>query len=392
MLFTPVQIGPIILRNRSIRSAAFEGHAQKHEVTDSLIQFHEAIARGGIGLTTVAYAAVQKTGLSFPHQLYIREAILPHLALLAEKVHQQGAKISIQLGHCGNMAKYGVTGQRALSASSHLNMYGPAWARKMNQKDIQNTIKAFGDSVRLVKKAGFDAVEIHAGHGYLISQFLSPSTNKRKDNYGGSLQNRMRFMGEVISEVLEAADNEIAVLVKMNMSDGFPGGVELDESLEMAQYLEQLGVHALVLSSGFVSRAPMEVMRGAMPLKTLAAHSGNRFLGKFIEWFGKSMIPPVPFKEIYFLENARKFRAALSLPLVYVGGIRSRDNMEEVLGEGFDAVAMARVLIKDPDFIQKIEKEDLQKSTCDTCNHCIAVIYNGPVECIQNKQVIAKQL
>lgn len=384
MLFTPVEIGPITLRNRSIRAAAFEGMCQNNRVTPALIDYHEQVAKGGIGMTTVAYAAVQKSGLSFPHQLLLNESSVPDLAKLAKKVHQHNAKVSIQLGHCGNMAKRGVIDSRPLSSSTHINLYAPSFPRKMNQKDINETIKAFGDSVRLVKKAGFDAVEIHAGHGYLISQFLSPYVNKRSDEYGGSLENRMRFMEQVIKEVLDAANNQIAVLVKMNMIDGFEGGVTLDESLVIAKKLEELGVHALVLSSGFVSKAPMQVMRGVMPIKTLAAHAGNKMMSVFIRAFGKFMVPSVPFKEVYFLENAKKFRAQLKLPIVYVGGILSKENIDEVLGEDFEAVAIARALIKDPDFIDNLRLEVYKKSSCDTCNHCIAVMYNGPFECIQN--------
>ncbi len=384
MLFTPVTIGPITLRNRSIRAAAFEGMCPNHKITPQLIDYHEQVAKGGIGMTTVAYAAVQRSGLSFPHQLLIEEKGLADLTKLAEKVHQHNAKISIQLGHCGNMAKRGVIGSRPLSSSTHINLYAPSFPRKMNQKEIDEAIKAFGDSVRIVKKAGFDAVEIHAGHGYLISQFLSPYVNKRKDKYGGSLENRMRFMEQVMKEVIDAANNEIAVLVKMNMEDGVKGGVTLEESLLIAKKLEELGVNALVLSSGFVSKAPMEVMRGIMPIKTLAAHAGSKIMGVFIRLFGKMMVPSIPFKETYFLENAKIFRANLKMPIVYVGGILSKENIDTVLEERFEAVAMARVLIKDPDFINNLKMEVYKKSSCDTCNHCIAVMYNGPFECIQN--------
>ncbi len=384
MLFTPFKIGPITLRNRSIRAAAFEGMCQNHRITPQLIDYHEQVAKGGIGMTTVAYAAVQRSGLSFPHQLLIEENGLPDLAKLADKVHEHRAKISIQLGHCGNMAKRSVIGMRPVSSSTHINLYAPSFPRKMNQKDIKETIKAFGDSVRLVKKAGFDAVEIHAGHGYLISQFLSPYVNKRKDEYGGSLKNRMRFMEQVMQEVLEAANNEIAVLVKMNMIDGVKGGITLKESLTIGKKLEAMGVNALVLSSGFVSKAPMEVMRGVMPIKTLAAHAGNKIMSVFIRAFGRIMVPSIPFKETYFLDHAKLFRAQLKMPLVYVGGILSKENIDHVLSENFEAVAIARALIKDPDFINNLRLDVYKKSSCDTCNHCIAVMYNGPFECIQN--------
>jgi 2,4-dienoyl-CoA reductase-like NADH-dependent reductase (Old Yellow Enzyme family) len=386
MLFTPVTIGPLTLRNRSIRAAAFEGMCAGHNVTDELIEYHRSVAAGGIGMTTVAYAAVAKTGLSFPHQLWLREEILPDLKKLTDAIHKENAAASIQLGHCGNMAKHQVIGSRPLAPSARINWYAPSFPRAMNRNDIHYIAKVFGNAVRLAQKAGFDAVEIHAGHGYLISQFLSPYTNKRTDEFGGSLQNRMRFMQMVMQEVMEAAAGKTAVLVKMNMRDGFQGGMDINESLDVAKELERMGVHALVLSGGFVSRAPMYVMRGKMPFDTLAKHMDNLLMSGFVKLFGKLLVPDVPFRENYFLDDARMFRKALKMPLVYVGGILSKVNIDEVLSEGFNAVAIARALIKDPDFINKLLKEKLQHSSCDTCNYCIAVMYNGAFSCIQNER------
>lgn len=390
MLFTPVTFGPLTLRNRSIRAAAFEGMSEGHGVSGRLIDYHESVAKGGIGMTTVAYASVQKSGLSFPHQLWLRKEIVPQLRQLTDAVHKHQAAASIQIGHCGNMAKHEIIGGRPIAPTTHINFYAPSFPRKMNLADIRQTAKAFGEAVRLARESGFDAVEIHAGHGYLISQFLSPATNKRNDDFGGSLKNRMRFMQMVMSEVMEAAQDKTAVLVKMNTRDGFKGGMEIDESLEVATELEKAGAHALVLSGGFVSKAPMYVMRGSMPVHTLAQHMSNVFMRVFVRLFGKLLIPDVPFTENYFLEDARLFRHELKMPLVYVGGILSKQNIDEVLAAGFDAVAIARALIRDPDFISKILNEEFSHSACDTCNHCIAVMYNGPFGCIQhsNKEVV----
>lgn len=385
MLFTPVQIGPLQLRNRSIRAAAFEGMCAGHLVTEQLIAYHRAVAAGGVGMTTVAYAAVTPGGLSFPHQLLLHSAAIPGLRRLTDAVHAENAAASIQIGHCGNMAKHSIAGLRPVAPSARLNMYAPSWPRAMTHRDIADMARAFGDGVRMAQEAGFDAVEVHAGHGYLISQFLSPYTNKRRDEYGGSLANRMRFMQLVMSEVLEAAGGKTAVLVKMNMRDGFAGGMEIEECLEVGRTLEQMGVSALVLSGGFVSRAPMYVMRGAMPVDTLADHMDNKLMGFFVRLWGKALVPDVPFRENYFMQDARLFRQELNVPLVYVGGILSRSNIEEALAEGFDAVAVARALIRDPDFIRNMLDEKLSRSTCDTCNHCIAVMYNGPFSCIQNR-------
>ena len=187
------------------------------------------MAAGGVAMTTVAYAAVDRSGLSFPHQLWLRKEVVPELKRLTDAVHSEGAACSIQIGHCGNMAKASVTGSRPLAPTSRINLYGPAFPRAMNKTDIQDVARNFGKAVHLARESGFDAVEVHAGHGYLISQFLSPYTNHRKDEFGGSLDNRARFMRLVMEEVKRAAGNDMAVLVKMNMSDGFRGGMEAGE-------------------------------------------------------------------------------------------------------------------------------------------------------------------
>jgi 2,4-dienoyl-CoA reductase-like NADH-dependent reductase (Old Yellow Enzyme family) len=384
MLFTPVSIGPLTLRNRSIRAAAFEGMSAGHGVSQQLIDYHEQVAKGGIGMTTIAYAAVQKSGLSFPHQLWLRKEITAELRQLTDAVHRHQAAASIQIGHCGNMAKHRIIGGRPLAPVTHINMYAPSFPRRMNESDIADTARAFGQAVRTARESGFDAVEVHAGHGYLISQFLSPATNKRTDAFGGSLQNRMRFMQLVMQQVMEAAQDKTAVLVKMNTRDGFAGGMETEEALQVAQELQRLGAHALVLSGGFVSRAPMYVMRGKMPVRTLAQHMDNKLMSLFVRLFGSALIPEVPFQENYFLQDALRFRSALKIPLVYVGGILSKENIDEALHAGFDAVAIARALIRDPDFISKLLSEEFRHSACDTCNHCIAVMYNGPFACIQH--------
>lgn len=384
MLFTPVKIGPVLLRNRSIRAAAFEGMSAHHAVSQQLIDYHQAVAAGGIGMTTVAYASVTKNGLSFPHQLWLRKEIIPQLQKLTAAVHDHQAAASIQIGHCGNMSKRAVTGSRPVAPSARINWYAPSFPRSLREKEIIALARSFGNAVRIAQESGFDAVEVHAGHGYLISQFLSPYTNHRKDEYGGSLRNRMRFLQIVMEEVMEAAAGHTAVLVKMNMRDGFPGGLDIEEAVEVGRLLERTGVHALVLSGGFVSRAPMYILRGAMPVKVLAKHVDNPLMSWFVRHFGHLLIPEVKFSSNYFLEDALLFRKELRMPLVYVGGIISKESIDNVLSAGFDAVAMARVLIHDPDFINKLLQELLNHSACDTCNYCIAVMYNGPFSCIQH--------
>lgn len=386
LLFTPVTLGPLTLRNRSIRSAAFESMCPGNVPSPQLLDYHRSVAAGGVGMTTVAYAAVTRSGLSFDRQLWMRPEIVPGLRELTDAVHAEGAAASIQLGHCGNMSHKSICGCLPVGASSGFNLYSPTFVRGLRADELPEMAKAYGRSVCLAREAGFDAVEIHAGHGYLISQFLSPSTNHRKDEFGGTLANRMRFMEMVMEEVMKAAGNDMAVLVKMNMRDGFRGGMELDESLQVARKLQELGAHALVLSGGFVSKAPMYVMRGEMPIRTMTYYMTCWWLKYGVRLVGKYMIPSVPFREAYFLEDALKFREALDIPLVYVGGLVSRQKIEEVLSHDFEAVQMGRALLNEPDFVNRMRREENARCNCRHSNYCIARMYTLDMACHQHLQ------
>ena len=383
-IFTPVTIGPVTLRNRVIRSAAFENMAYGNSPSQDLYDYHVAVARGGVGMTTLAYASVNRSGLSFDGQLWMRPEIVPGLKRITDAVHAAGAKCSIQLGHCGNMTHRATCGCMPVGASSGFNLYSPTFVRGLKVAEIDELVEDFGRAVNLAREAGFDCVEIHAGHGYLISQFLSPYTNHRRDEYGGSLDNRMRLMRRVITRVLEAAGDDLGVVVKMNMHDGFRRGMQVAECLEVARELERLGVHAIVLSAGFVSKAPMEVMRGAMPLKSMAHYMDPWkfwWLRALVRVFGRVMIPTVPYKEGYFLDDALKFRAAVKLPLIYVGGMVSRQKMEEVLAAGFQGLQMARALVRDTDFVNKLHRGEIVRSECGHSNYCIGRMYSLEMKC-----------
>ena len=383
-IFSPMRIGPVTLRNRVIRSAAFENMAYGNSPSQDLYDYHVAVARGGVGMTTLAYASVNRSGLSFDGQLWMREAIVPGLKRITDAVHAAGAKCSIQLGHCGNMTHRATCGCMPVGASSGFNLYSPTFVRGLRVAEIDALVEDFGHAVNLAREAGFDCVEIHAGHGYLISQFLSPYTNHRRDEYGGSLENRMRLMQRVIRRVLEAAGNDLGVIVKMNMHDGFRRGMQEAECLEVARELERLGVHAIVLSAGFVSKAPMEVMRGAMPIRTLAYYMDRRkfwWLKAMLHLVGRQMIPTVPYTEGYFLEDAKKFRAAVKLPLIYVGGLVSRQKMEAVLDAGFQGLQVARALVHDTEFVNKLRSGEIDRSPCGHSNYCIGRMYTLEMKC-----------
>ncbi len=382
-LFTPVTIGPVTLRNRAIRSAAFEGMCPGNRPSQMLKDYHLSVARGGVGMTTLAYASVARNGLSFDSQLWMRPEIVPGLRDITDAIHAAGAKASVQLGHCGNMSHKKTAGEIPISASTGFNLYSPTLVRGMREDEILKMASSFGDAVRLARDAGMDCVEIHAGHGYLISQFLSPYTNHRKDRWGGSLDNRMRFMRLCMEQVLKAAGSDMGVLVKTNMRDGFRGGMEIEEAIEVAKELEKLGAHALVLSGGFVSKAPMYVMRGPMPILSMTHYMKLWWLKWGVRMFGRFLIPTVPYKETYFLEDARLFRKELKMPLVYVGGCSTRQGIDRVLDEGFEAVQMGRALLRDPEFVNHL-RQGAESCECDHVNYCIARMYSREMACQKN--------
>lgn len=385
-LFTPGRIGPVELRNRTIRSAAFEGMGKDNGPTPQLRDYHLSVARGGVGMTTLAYAGVCRSALSFETQLWLRPEIVKPLREITDGIHQAGAKASIQIGHCGNMTHRKTAGGTPVGACTGFNLYSPTFVRGLREEELKEIARAFGDAVRTARDAGFDCVEVHAGHGYLISQFLSPYTNRRRDRFGGSLQNRMFFMQMCMEEVMKAAGSDMGVLVKTNMRDGFKGGMEEPECIEVAREIARLGAHAIVLSGGFVSKAPMYVMRGEMPIYTMTYYMKQLWLKYGVRWFGGMMIPKEPYRDLYFLDQARRFREALpQTPLVYVGGAVDREGIDRVLDkEGFDFVQMGRALLNEPDFVNRLRTEDNHRSPCEHVNYCIARMYSREMACHQH--------
>ena len=385
-LFTPYQLGPITLRNRFIRSAAFENMCQGNRPTQMLQDYHVSVARGGVGMTTVAYCAVDQSGVSFDGQLYVREEILPDLKRLTDAIHREGAKASIQLGHCGNMTHYATCHCMPLSASNGLNLYSPTIHRRMRVDEIHAMARKFGEAVDFCRRAGFDCVEIHAGHAYLISQFLAPRTNRRHDEYGGSLENRMRFLNEVLDEVMAHAKDDMAVVVKTNMWDDCRGGVTREEGIRIAQEIARHKVHGIVLSGGTVSASPMTILGGAMPINTLAHYMPPKMwwlkAALHIPFVGDIMTPTVPFRELYFMDEAKRFQEAIKdVPLIYVGGVQSGDNCQRIMDEGFPLFQLAHVLIKDPDFVRHVQENPHYNAGCTRSNYCVGRMYSREMKC-----------
>ena len=381
-LFTPGKIGPVEIRNRTIRSAAFEGMGKDNNPTQQLKDYHVSVAGGGVGMTTIAYAGICRSALSFKSQLWLRPEIVGSLKEITDEVHSHGAKVSIQIGHCGNMTHMSTAGCIPVGASTGFNLYSPTIVRGLKKKEIKEIARYFGEAVNLARQAGFDCVEVHAGHGYLISQFLSPYTNRRHDEYGGGLDNRMRFMKECMEEVMVAAGDDMGVLVKMNMNDGFKKGMQENEALIVAKELQKAGAHALVLSGGFVSKAPMYVMKGEMPITSMTHYMDQKWLKYSVRMFGSMMVPKEKYTPLFFLNQARRFRREIDMPLVYVGGVTSREDADRIIDEeGFEFLQMGRALLNEPDFVNKIKEYEDHKSGCDHINYCIARMYSKDMAC-----------
>jgi 2,4-dienoyl-CoA reductase-like NADH-dependent reductase (Old Yellow Enzyme family) len=215
-----------------IKAATFEGVTRDHVVSDDLIEFHRTVAQGGVGMTTVAYCAVSSDGCGTPNEIILDDRAVPGLAQLVDVVHGENAAVSVQIGHAGAVAA--ATGRRGLAPSRIFSPLSMRFTRSVDEADIARITTDFAAAARRVADAGADAVELHLGHGYLLSEFLSPPLNRRDDRRGGSLENRARFPRQVVRAVRDAVDDRIAVLAKLNMSDGVPGGLWLDESIQVA--------------------------------------------------------------------------------------------------------------------------------------------------------------
>lgn len=381
-LFEPGKIGPVEIRNRTIRSAAFEGMGKDNNPTPELHAYHKSVAEGGVGMTTVAYAGICRSALSFKSQLWLRPEIVAPLREMTDDIHAAGAKASIQIGHCGNMTHIATAGGIPVAPNSGFNLYSPTICRRLKADELRDLSKKFGEAVNLARESGFDCVEVHAGHGYLISQFLSPYTNHRRDEFGGSLDNRMRFMRMCLEEVMKAAGSDMGVIVKTNIRDGFKGGLEIEDCLTVAKEIRNSGAHAIVLSGGFVSKAPMYVMRGEMPIYTMTHYMTQPWLKYGVRAFGKMMVPSEKFKELYFLEDAMRFREELpDTTLIYVGGVISRQGAEKVMDSGFEFLQMGRALLNDPTFVDRMREDAGCRSGCDHVNYCIARMYSKDMAC-----------
>jgi 2,4-dienoyl-CoA reductase-like NADH-dependent reductase (Old Yellow Enzyme family) len=391
-VFTPGKIGNLELRNRTIRSGCFEGMCYHAMPSDALIEHHRKVAAGGIGMTTVAYCAVSQDGAAFEHEMWMREEIIPALKRLTDAVHREGAAVSIQIGHCGFFANRSVSGKTPIGPSRKFCLFRYSICRAMNEDDIERVRDNFGKAAKMAVAAGFDAVEIHAGHGYLLSQFLSPWTNNRKDQYGGSLENRLRFPTSVIKHVRAVVGPDYPLLIKMNTEDGFKGGLTIEEAVQAAKSFEEAGASMLIPSCGFTARTSFYMMRGNVPVWDYVKSEKNPITKMGMALFGRFMVKEFPFQQLFLFEQAKRIKDAVKIPVACVGGVCSTDNMDKAMQAGFEFVQMGRATIRDPNVIRKMQSGEITASDCDHCNRCVAAMAAQGVTCIsETRGLLRKQ-
>lgn len=375
--FAPATLGPLTLRNRIIKAATFEGVMPRGAVSQELIDFHVGVARGGAALTTVAYCAVSKGGRVSRDTMVFTPELVPDLRRLTDAVHAEGAAVSAQLGHAGYVAQNQSKRYPSLGPSTRFSLPAMGRVHGASTAELADVVTQFEQATRVAIEAGFDAVEVHLGHNYLLSSFLSPNLNKRRDELGGSIANRSAFPRRVVEAVRRVADGQVAVLAKFNMADGVKDGLWLEESLQFGRLLQDDGhLDAMELTGGSSLLNGMYFFRGDVPMKEFAAAQG-RVVGLGLRVVGRRLFPKLPYEEGFFLPFARQFREELTMPLVLLGGINQRATIDGALAEGFEFVAMARALLREPDLPNRLAAGSTDAGICIHCNKCLPTIYSG---------------
>ena len=364
MLFTPVKIGSIELKNRFVRSATVECLASKdNRLTEQYYKVYKRLAEGGVGLIIPGNYFISSIGRAADKVLVIdRDDVIDDLRNLAGIVHCHGAKIVGQINHCGRQGNPNLIGEQPVGPSQVENKLTGITPREMSGHEIEQTIEAFGSAASRIRKAGFDGVQINGAHGYLVNQFLSSYTNRREDLWGGSLENRMRFITRIYEEIRNHIGPGFPVLIKINGEDGVEGGINLKEAIEMSVKLEALGFNAIEVSGG-VYDAGFATTKGDIPEELVAL-------------FPEHLQKASAFSEGYFLQQAAEIKKKVSIPVIAVGGIRRREMMEQALLQGrADLIALSRPFIRQPNLVKQMEKgPDTDPIDCINCNRCTVEI------------------
>lgn len=387
VLLTPRNIGQIEIKNRFVQSATYECMAtESGEVTDQLIRRYSRLAKGEVGLVIPGYMYIHKNGRAMNYQTGIdSDDKIEGLKKLTQSVHDEGGKVVFQVAHAGRQTTKESIGQKPMAPSrgSRDDVY-LVKPREMTIEEIQKIIMAFAAAAKRAFEAGADGVQVHAAHGYLVNQFLSPFFNRRIDNYGGSPENRFRFLKEIILEIKKSLPPDKAVLVKLNTQDYTPrDGIDLDLAGLYAQWLADLQIDALEVSCGTLSYSMFNMVRGNVPVDDIVMNFPlwRKILGKMIL---KKMVGKFDLTEGYNVAAAEIIKPVIgNIPLIVVGGMRKTNHMEEVITNGLaDFISMCRPFIREPNIVKKIKKGKTDSVACVSCNRCFAAAANYiPVYC-----------
>lgn len=375
--FAPATLGPLSLKNRFIKAATFEGVTPEGLVTQELIDFHLRPVRGGVAMTTLAYLAVAPEGRTDDGCMWLRPAALPGLKKFVDTIHAEGALVAGQIGHAGPVANAKKNGVPSLAPGKLFSPVSGKFSKAITPTDIERVTEDYANGARLMVEAGFDSIEIHLAHNYLLSSFLSPKFNKRKDEWNGSLENRARFARQVVAAVRYAAPSNVAVTAKISLNDGVPGGFKPPESTAFAKMLQDDGhLDALEMTGGSSLANPIYLFKGDAPRDEFAK-ALPKVMGLGFKLFGKKFMPSYPFEEAYFRPMALDVRAQLDMPLIFLGGINNLATVQQAMSDGFDFVAMGRAVLREPDLINRMQEGTQTEGNCVHCNKCMVSIWSG---------------
>ena len=394
LLFSPIRIGPLELPGRLFKTATAETRASPDGfVTDAVVDFYRPIARGGTPLIITGNIYISQQGKSAPNQLGVDDDDkIPGLARLVEAVHAQGAKLFAQLNHCGRQVVPGFAGATdVVSASTTKDLLTGTRPRQLGVDEIQGLVGQFADAAARCRRAGFDGVQLHSANGYLLSQFLTPYTNRRRDAYGGSLKARTRFACEILAAIRVRVGPDYPVIIKMNGADRLPlrDGLKTAELVEAAKILQAAGVDAVEISVGhYESGFPMVCGTFGRCLRNMVDGSMAH-----LPWLRRTVVrvfrPLIALasnllwkgREGFNLDYTPAFKAALNIPVICVGGFRTRDRMEAALANCLcDAVSAGRPFIADPYFYRHLRVHETGPR-CVDCNACVGHLGAQPVDC-----------
>ena len=391
--FSPAKLGALTLKNRIIKAATFEGKTPNGVPGDALTSFHKEICEGGVAMTTIAYCATEPDGRIHQDMILMNEATREPLTAMLNELHSTGAMVSGQMGHCGHFSKNKDLQRlkRPLGPSRHLNslgaMVGMPFAGAMSESDIDSFIQSYHDAALYMKHIGFNAVEIHFGHGYALSQFISPLTNRRSDQYGGTIENRMRVPLRALNAVRKAVGHDFPILGKMGLFDAVKGGLREVEALVVAQILDREGIDALITSGGTSTYNCMPMFRGKSIAPGIIETAPNWFSKLMLKAIAPRMFKDLPYHELYFLDGHKRVRDKVkNAKMVYIGGCHTMQSLEKVMAEGIDFVQLGRALLKDPAYVNNAMAQGREYvNGCTHCNLCVTTIeHPGGIYCNLN--------